>query len=300
MRSSGRSSAERLSRRACQPWRLRVNCRRAAIAAFACLLGGLLPAPAVAEAASPEASGAMAECRAESTAGDGLTVCLETMEQGTARALQGTLARAVAHFSGLDAITGDRRAGRALAQGQMAFELYRDLDCELVELGQGVDPAAGAHRLACRIDHDRARLAALAALLPEPPPTEETTADAPATAAPDEDAAMIQETTWRALAIDGEPVADGVEITLELDEAAAFAGLGGCNRYFGTVEVTAERITFGQVGATRMGCPEPAMSEEQRYFQALEAVTGWRVEDDVLELLDDDGAVRVRLERTDG
>jgi heat shock protein HslJ/uncharacterized protein YecT (DUF1311 family) len=277
-----------------------VRCQRAAIAALACLLGGLLPAPAAADAASLEASRAMAECRSESTAGDGLTVCLETLQQRATEALEVSLARAVAHFGGLDAITGDRRAGSALAQGQLAFELYRDLDCELVELGQGVDPAADEHRLACRIDHDRARLARLAHLLPEPLPMEAATADAPAAAAPDEDAAMILATTWRALAIDGEPVADGVEITLELDEAAAFAGLGGCNRYFGTAGVTAERIAFGQVGATRMACPEPAMSEEQRYFQALEAVTGWRVEDDVLELLDDDGAVRVRLERTDG
>ena len=277
-----------------------MSCRGAAIAAFASLLGGLLSAPAVADAASPEASGAMAECRAESPAGDGLTACLETLDQRVTEALEVAMARATAHFGGIVAITGDRRAGRALAQGQLAFELYRDLDCELVELGQGVDPAAGEHRLACRIDHDRARLAGLAALLPEPPPTEEPTADAPATAAPDEDAAMILETTWRALAIAGEPVANGVEITLELDEAAAFAGRGGCNRYFGTAGITAERIAFGQVGATRMACPEPAMSEEQRYFQALEAVTGWRVEDDVLELLDDDGAARVRLERTDG
>ncbi len=264
----------------------------AALVALACLLAAVAPERPRADelAAVAPAGGAIAECSADAADADAVSRCLESTEQRVAQALGGVLATATAHFADLDLISGNQRASRTLAQGQAAFELYRDLDCHLAELAQGVSAAADDHRRACRIDHDRARIARLAALLPVPP--EATPPAPPATG----EGSMILGTAWRAVDIDGEPVADGVEITLAIDAAAAVNGRGGCNRYFGTAEIGGETIDFGALGSTRMACPDPAMSEERRYFQALEAVTAWRLVDDRLELLDHEETVRVRLE----
>jgi heat shock protein HslJ len=48
-------------------------------------------------------------------------------------------------------------------------------------------------------------------------------------------------------------------------------------------------------GTTRMACPEPVMEQEQRYLEALGAVTAYRSESATLSLLDAGGRVRVRL-----
>lgn len=280
MRSSGRSSADGPARRACRP------------APVCLVLAGLLAMGAAGDAAGDEVPAtAMGECLATVGEGDAIGRCLEAMEARVAEALQRTADRAAAYFADLDTITGGERASLTLAHGQAAFALYRDLDCQLVEVAHGVGRAAADHRRACRIDHDRARIAKLAALLPAAAATEAS--DAPA-AQPG--AAMMLGSAWRVVAIDGEPLADGVEITLEVDETGGFAGQGGCNRYFGTAEITAERVAFGRPAATRMACPEPAMGEEQRYFAALEAVAVWQLEGERLGLADEHGTVRVSLE----
>lgn len=252
------------------------------------------PAPSQPEVEQPvlEAAiangGALDECAADDVAGEPMADCLEAMEARVAAALEAVLATATAYFAELDTITGNQRASLTLGQGQAAFALYRDLDCHLAELAQGVSTTAADHGRACRIDHDRARIAKLAALLPPGSPS--------AAAASPGDPAMILGTAWRAADIDGTPVAAEVEITLAIDEAAAVSGVGGCNRYFGTAEITGERIDMGALGATRMACPEPAMEEERRYFEALESVTAWQLDGETLLLSDAAGTVRLRFE----
>ena len=102
-------------------------------------------------------------------------------------------------------------------------------------------------------------------------------------------APMILESAWRVVEIAGEPVADGVSPTLAIDAEGGISGSGGCNRYFGSATIDGEQITMGGIGATRMACPEPAMGEEQRYLQALDAVASWQLEADELTLADDAG-----------
>lgn len=72
-----------------------------------------------------------------------------------------------------------------------------------------------------------------------------------------------------------QPVADGVEITLNFEEDRV-AGAGGCNRYFGSVSSAAPgELRFSGMGATRMACPEPAMDLEQRYLSTLAEATSY-------------------------
>jgi len=73
----------------------------------------------------------------------------------------------------------------------------------------------------------------------------------------------------------GQPITDGIEITLSFEEDRA-AGAGGCNRYFGSVNsAEAGELRFSGMGATRMACPEPAMDLEQRYLSTLAGATSY-------------------------
>lgn len=72
-------------------------------------------------------------------------------------------------------------------------------------------------------------------------------------------------------------------------------GSGGCNRFFGGVEIEDDRIRFGQLGATMMACPE-GLDREREYFAALGRATRWKIEGSHLELLDAAGALVARFE----
>ena len=71
--------------------------------------------------------------------------------------------------------------------------------------------------------------------------------------------------------------------TLEF-AAATVSGSGGCNSFGGSYEVDGDRLTFGALRATQIGCPEPVAAAERRFFAALEGVERGRLEDGSLVL----------------
>jgi len=100
---------------------------------------------------------------------------------------------------------------------------------------------------------------------------------------------------WRVEAIGGAAVADAVATTLDIDADGTISGSGGCNRYTGKADIGGETIHVGPVASTRMLCPDPAMQQEDAYFDALSRVAGWRRDGAALVLLGDDGQAAVRL-----
>ncbi len=111
--------------------------------------------------------------------------------------------------------------------------------------------------------------------------------------------AQLENMYWKLTRLDGQPVRvrdGGREPHLVLHSAdGRFAGSSGCNQLNGVYERDGEAITFGQVAATKMMCAE-LMAQEQLLLTALARVTGWRLIGQHLELLDDGGAVLLRLE----
>ncbi len=95
---------------------------------------------------------------------------------------------------------------------------------------------------------------------------------------------------------DAAPLQPESLITLQVDAPGGkVSGKGGCNRYFGTAVLTGRQLAVSGIGATRMACPPPAMTEESAYLAALERVTGYSVEEDALTLtLADGGRLRYR------
>jgi heat shock protein HslJ len=75
---------------------------------------------------------------------------------------------------------------------------------------------------------------------------------------------------WRLEDLGGRGVLDRVEATLVFPEAGRVAGNSSCNRFFGSYTLMQDRVAFGQLGGTRMACPEAVSEQETRYLDALQ------------------------------
>lgn len=67
------------------------------------------------------------------------------------------------------------------------------------------------------------------------------------------------------------------------------SGFAGCNSFFGTYIATGRKLEIGQLGATRMACPESVMQGESSFMGALQAASGYQVNGDTLILSDQQG-----------
>jgi putative lipoprotein len=104
--------------------------------------------------------------------------------------------------------------------------------------------------------------------------------------------AELSDTQW--MRIDDEDAGPHFPV-IAFDSERAF-GFGGCNRFFASIEHAGERIAFGPIGATRMMCAESSMQTERNMFNALERTRAFRIDGEVLTLLDNRGAEVGRFE----
>ena len=84
-------------------------------------------------------------------------------------------------------------------------------------------------------------------------------------------------------------------ITFSIYESGV-GGLGGCNSYgYGEFRVEGQSLTIEGFLATNMECVNPpgVMEQEMRYFDLLDAVTGFRIYGDRLFIHTDDGRAAV-------
>jgi heat shock protein HslJ len=73
------------------------------------------------------------------------------------------------------------------------------------------------------------------------------------------------------------------EITLEITPSRA-TGRSTCNSYGGHVRVAEQRIRFGRVVTTLIGCGKGLAEPEGRYYDALPRVRAWHVDEETLTL----------------
>lgn len=104
---------------------------------------------------------------------------------------------------------------------------------------------------------------------------------------------------WRLIALDGEPVAPaegGREPhLLLLPEPTRYAANAGCNQIAGGYRLEGDRLRFGVGIATRMACPEPAMSHEAALMTVFKETVRWQIDGDRLALLDEAGRQRAQF-----
>lgn len=77
-------------------------------------------------------------------------------------------------------------------------------------------------------------------------------------------------TEWLLEDLGGSGVIDNAQATISFPEQGKVTGNGSCNKFFASVEITGELVSFGNIGATRMQCAEAVSDQELRYLSALE------------------------------
>jgi heat shock protein HslJ len=112
---------------------------------------------------------------------------------------------------------------------------------------------------------------------------------------PDQQAERVYGRTWIAEEVSGQPVPGGIEPSLVVAPDGKVSGHAGCNGYFGSVIISGEAMSFGNLGSTRKACAEPAMTQESKLMHALDSTRGYRMQDGELVLLDGAGAALVRF-----
>lgn len=97
--------------------------------------------------------------------------------------------------------------------------------------------------------------------------------------APEEDARVVAEApdalvgrVFVAVTLEGEPVADGAESSIQFEVEGRVFGNAGCNNFQGTYEVDGSTLSFGPMAITRKMCPPALMDQEAAFLQAMEKV----------------------------
>lgn len=102
---------------------------------------------------------------------------------------------------------------------------------------------------------------------------------------------------WLAEDINGGGVIDRLQTTLDLSPDGRASGFGGCNGFRGQAHIDGAKLSFGPLASTRKACTPAVMNQEHKFYQALEATAGWRMEQTKLLLTDAAGKVVARLTR---
>jgi Heat shock protein len=108
-------------------------------------------------------------------------------------------------------------------------------------------------------------------------------------------AAPAPEGKWLVEDIGGKGVIDTAQTTLEFGADSMVSGSGGCNRYTGKATIDKTAISFSPMASTRMACSPALMDQEHKFFQAMETVKSWKIEEGKLLLLDNSEKPVIRL-----
>ncbi|WP_374830535.1 META domain-containing protein [Paenochrobactrum pullorum] len=92
---------------------------------------------------------------------------------------------------------------------------------------------------------------------------------------------------WLAEDLQNAGVIDNAQTTLTVQEDGSVNGSGSCNRYFGSVEISEDKLSFGQMGSTFMMCPPALMDQERKFFDVLANTRRYKIEMGKLVLLNE-------------
>jgi putative lipoprotein len=109
----------------------------------------------------------------------------------------------------------------------------------------------------------------------------------------------LENTYWKLVRLGDAPVAVASgqrEPHFVLDaQARRVSGSGGCNRMMGGYELNGDRLTFRQMAATMMACPQ-GMDTEKAFLEALGQASTFKIAQHQLELFDAAGKLVARFE----
>lgn len=133
----------------------------------------------------------------------------------------------------------------------------------------------------------RARYAAVIAMLLTMAACNSNEPQSSASKSSDEVTHELAGTRWVLVQLGDKPVTvreGGWEVYIALNSAdGSVVGHAGCNRISTTYKQTDAQLSFGDVIATRMFCPD--MPTETALLEAMKVTAGWRISGSRLELL---------------
>ena len=100
---------------------------------------------------------------------------------------------------------------------------------------------------------------------------------------------------WRPLYVGAESIPEDAGLYVQFELDGSIKGHGGCNSFFGSLEKAESGVTVGQLGSTRMACPEPIMNRESDFLNALRQTSVFEVNGERLACLDDARKLLVEL-----
>ena len=102
---------------------------------------------------------------------------------------------------------------------------------------------------------------------------------------------------WRAVSVGEEAIPENSGIYIQFEVDGSIKGHAGCNGIFGSLEQRASGVGVGvgPLGATRMACPEPVMSREVAFIDAVQKTANFQSTGDNLSLLDEESGVLVEF-----
>ena len=106
----------------------------------------------------------------------------------------------------------------------------------------------------------------------------------------------LEGTTWKLAKMEAIPAkaidAEADFFTLQFSAADTLvSGRTNCNRFFGKYELKGQKLEFGNLGMTRMACPD--MQYEDAFVKMLDEVDRFEIKGAELTLFDDHKALAV-------
>lgn len=104
-------------------------------------------------------------------------------------------------------------------------------------------------------------------------------------------ASLLQGGEWSVVAIAGEPLVAGSQVTLDFAPDGSIAGKASCNRFVGGYKLSGEGLAITQPAGTMMMCDDALMKQEHAFLGALVKVHGFAIASDgALQLRTADGS----------
>lgn len=102
----------------------------------------------------------------------------------------------------------------------------------------------------------------------------------------------LTETQWNLTEVEGEPVtvqaADSQPYIYLQEPGDKLSGSGGCNRLFGSFDLSGSSLQFHSIASTLMACAGNSSSHEAALLEALRLTTSYQMSGNVLQLKVDD------------
>ena len=102
----------------------------------------------------------------------------------------------------------------------------------------------------------------------------------------------VVETQWNLIELNGSPVNvpgnEGQVYIYLQQEGDKLSGSDGCNRFFGSYDLSGASLQFHSVAQTLMACRGAFTDREAEFVDALKLVTGYQISENILQLKVDD------------